>query len=51
MDRQGRATVVDGPQRVMVLTKTFERMTRLSADQKQYIKVFYSNGVVEHIPG
>ena len=50
-DRHGRGVIVDGPQRVSVWRKKFERLERLSADQYQYIRIQKSNGEVEHMPG
>ena len=51
IDSNGRKQLVDGPQRVFVARKEFSRLTRVNADQKQYIKVQYKSGVLEHIPG
>lgn len=51
IDRNGRKRLVDGPQRVFVVGKEFSRLTRVNADQKEYIKVQYRSGVLEHIPG
>ena len=51
MNRHGVGTVVDGPQRVFVALKTFRRLQRYSADQKQYIRIQYSDGTIEHKPG
>ncbi len=51
MDKQGRVTVVDGPHRVSVWKKSFQRLTRVSADQKQYIRVQHQDGSIEHIQG
>lgn len=51
VDKHGRVSVVNGPQRVSVWRKSFQRLARVSADQKQYIRVQYSNGNIEHIHG
>ena len=51
MNKRGLSMVVDGPQRVSVFRKTFERLRRVSADQYQYIRVTKANGEVEHMPG
>jgi hypothetical protein len=51
MNRSGAGTLVDGPQRVFVAFKTFQRLTRYSADQKEYIKIQYDDGKIEHKPG
>lgn len=51
INKQGQSMVVDGPQRVSVFRRKFERLTRLSADQYQYIRVQKTSGEVEHMPG
>ena len=51
INKQGQSMVVDGPQRVAVFRKSFERLSRVSADQYQYIRVQKANGEVEHMPG
>ena len=51
MNRHGVGALADGPQRVFVAFKTFRRLVRHSADQKQYIRVQYDNGKIEHMPG
>ena len=43
--------VVDGPQRVFVLTKEFKRLERFAADQKQFVKLQKRNGTIEHLTG
>jgi hypothetical protein len=51
INKQGQGVVVDGPQRVSVFRKKFQRLQRLSADQYQYIRVQKCSGEVEHLPG
>ena len=51
INEHGQAQVVDGPQRVWVYKKSFQRLTRVSADQKQYIKMQRRDGTIEHLPG
>ena len=51
MNRHGVGTLVDGPQRVFVAFKKFQRLERYSADQKEYIRVQYDDGKIEHMPG
>lgn len=51
MNRHGVGTLVDGPQRVFVVFKTFQRLQRYAADQKEYIKIQHSDGKIEHKPG
>ena len=50
-DKHGRGMIVDGPQRVSVFRKSFQRLQRLSADQYEYIRVHKSSGELEHLPG
>ena len=51
MNRHGVGTLADGPQRVFVAFKSFQRLQRYSADQKEYVKVQYDDGRIEHMPG
>ena len=51
MNRYGVGALVDGPQRVFVAFKSFQRLHRYSADQKEYIRIQYDNGTIEHMPG
>ena len=36
INRRGAGSLADGPQRVFVVGQSFQRLTRLSADQKEY---------------
>ena len=51
INKRGQSMVVDGPQRVSVFRRSFQRLQRVSADQYQYIKVQKADGDVEHMPG
>jgi hypothetical protein len=51
IDKRGQSMVVDGPQRVSVFRKSFQRLQRVSADQYQYIQFQKADGEVEHMQG
>ena len=51
INKHGQGQLVDGPRRVSVVNKSFRKLQRLSANQKQYIRVQRSDGNVEHISG
>ena len=51
VNKHGQGRLVDGPQRVFVINKRFERLARYSADQKQYLRIHHRDGTIEHMPG
>ena len=51
INKHGQGQLVDGPRRVSVVNKSFRKLQRLSANQKQYIQVQRSDGNIEHISG
>jgi len=51
INRQGEGQLADGPQRVFVWRKSFQKLQRLSANQKQFIRLQHSDGNIEHLPG
>ncbi|XP_070539342.1 uncharacterized protein [Ptychodera flava] len=51
-DKQGRAKIIEGPERLYVWPRQkFEMMKKYTADQSQYLKVYYKDGCVEHVQG
>src|SRR4051812_14278929 len=50
-DRMGRARMVDGPRRMLLLGETVERLRLGSATPTQYLVVHFKDGRKEHIRG
>ena len=51
VDKQGRVAVFEGPARVSVFRKTYQRLAHYSASQKEYLRIAYIDGRVENKPG
>ncbi|XP_070539340.1 calponin homology domain-containing protein DDB_G0272472-like [Ptychodera flava] len=51
-NRSGRAKIIDGPDRRLVwFGEKYTKLTKYTADQSQYLKVYYKDGCVEHVQG
>ncbi len=49
--RDGKVTLVDGPQRLMLWDRTIELLTRHTADPNQYLIIQFKDGHTEHQRG
>ncbi|XP_074658375.1 uncharacterized protein LOC141911275 isoform X2 [Tubulanus polymorphus] len=50
-DLHGRARIEEGPKRLFLFREKFTELSRLSANQNEFLKVKYIDGKVDHIPG
>jgi len=51
VSKDGTVQSFDGPQRVWVFRKRFILLARVSASQKEYIRVEERNGTLKNLPG
>ncbi|KAJ8310296.1 hypothetical protein KUTeg_012161 [Tegillarca granosa] len=50
-DYKGTARIEDGPKRLFLYREKLIPLTRYSANQNEYMVVYYNSGIVEHIKG
>jgi len=51
VSKDGTVQSFDGPQRLWVFRKRFILLARISASQKEYIRVEERNGTLKNLPG
>ena len=51
VSKDGTVDSFDGPQRIWVFRKRFILLARISASQKEYIRVEERNGTLKNLPG
>ncbi|KAK6989606.1 type II secretion system (T2SS) protein E N-terminal domain [Biomphalaria glabrata] len=49
--KNGRVRIEEGPQRLFLFREKFKRMPSFSASQKEFLKIVYRDGRVEHVKG
>uniref|UniRef100_A0A0B7A7C8 Uncharacterized protein n=1 Tax=Arion vulgaris TaxID=1028688 RepID=A0A0B7A7C8_9EUPU len=49
--KDGSSRIEEGPQRLFLFREVFKKMRCFSASQKEYLKINYKSGQIEHRKG